>query len=872
MTIIYWNQEYKDVEEYLKTDISKGLSNEEAQKRLREYGYNQLKEQNKKSLFLMFLDQFKDFMVLILLAATIISLLLGEVTDAVIMIVVVVLNGILGMLQENRAEKSLEALKKLTSPTARVIRSGKVVDIPTSQLVPGDIVYLEAGNFVPADGRLFEATNLRIDESALTGESVPVDKDIKALKAEELPLGDRINMAYMGTVVAYGRGRMIVTDTGMNTEMGKIAEFIDSQDTAATPLQRRLEELGKYLGVGVLLICFIIFITGILSRRPVFDMFMTAVSLAVAAIPEGLPAIVTITLAIGVQKMIKKKAIIRKLPAVETLGSASVICTDKTGTLTQNRMTVMKLYTNDKVYSDINGIFKSEGSTDNEVKFLLECAALCTDAFIDEDGREIGDPTEVAIVMAAKSAGIRKQDIEEIKPRVDEVPFDSDRKMMTTVHRDEKGYKVITKGAPDNVIDRCTSLYLNGDILPLYDSIKEKIKAVNEEMAKGALRVLAVAYKDLDDIESQGEFEYDLTFIGLIGMIDPPREEVKESVRLCKKAGIKPVMITGDHLVTAVAIGKELGIYNAGDEAVTGVQLNELTDEELDKQVKNISVYARVSPEHKVRIVKAWQNNGAVVAMTGDGVNDAPALKQADIGAAMGMTGTDVAKGAADMILTDDNFATIVSAVQEGRTIYENIRKSIHFLLSCNVGEIVVIFVAVMLGMPMPLKPIHILWINLLTDSFPALALGVEPPAPDVMDKKPRPKGESIFAHGLWWKITLQGILIGLLTLVAFRLGLMKNNLITARTMAFSTLVLTQLFQALNVRAETSLLKIGLFSNRYMTYSIILSAVLMFIVVLTPLRTYFGVSVLNATDWGIVFILSLSILIITEVIKYFKKP
>ncbi|OXT06113.1 ATPase [Thermoanaerobacterium thermosaccharolyticum] len=863
-----WILDIDEVSSNLKTDVNNGLSTEEANKRLEKYGPNNLSEKNKRTVLSMLLDQFKDYMVIILIIASIVSLFLGEITDAVIILFIILLNAFLGMIQENNAEKSLESLKKLSAPVSRVLRDGKVIEIESQYLVPGDVVFLEAGNFVPADGRIIESANLKIDESALTGESIASEKIAGKLSDKNLNIGDRINMVYMGTIVTYGRGLFVVTETGMDTEMGKIAKMLDNEDKVKTPLQIKLEQLGKYLGTGALIICAIIFIIGVMEKRPVFDMFMTSVSLAVAAIPEGLPAIVTITLALGVQKMIKRNAIIRKLPAVETLGSANVICSDKTGTLTQNKMTVVKIYT-DFEELDLNDHY------DNKADFLLECSTLCTDAFIDDKGKSFGDPTEVAIVSAFEKNLSKKSDLENKYPRVAEIPFDSDRKMMTTIHKAHgNNYKVITKGAFDNVIERCKYILKDGKIVNLADDDKSKIKLENEKLGNNALRVLAISYKNADNIPERlnsDDVEKDLIFIGLLGMIDPPREEVKDSVKICKMAGIKPVMITGDHKITAMAIAKELGILNEGDMAVTGRELEAMTDDELYKKVKDISVYARVSPEHKMRIVKAWQRNNAVVAMTGDGVNDAPALKQADIGAAMGITGTDVAKDSADMVLTDDNFATIVAAIEEGRTIYENIKKSIHYLLSCNIGEILVLLIATLAGMPMPLKPIHILWVNLVTDSLPALALGVEPADKDIMTKKPRPKNENIFADGLMFRIPIEGIMIGLVSFIAFLFGL-RENLTNARTMAFAVLTFSQLSQAMNVRSNKSIFKVGLLKNKYMVLALAVSIFLQLVVILTPLNAIFDIKNINIYDWDIIVLLSLSPIIIMEIVKalFFK--
>ncbi|MEW9082855.1 calcium-transporting P-type ATPase, PMR1-type [Caldanaerobacter subterraneus] len=865
----YWNMPIEEIKKELETDDVYGLTQEQVNERLLKHGKNILREKERKSIFSLFIEQFKDYMVLILIVASIISFFLGETTDASIILAIVILNALLGTVQENKAEKSLEALKKLSQPLAKVIRDGKVMEVEASSLVVGDVVLIEAGNIIPADGRLVEAKNLKVDESILTGESVPVEKVDTVIEKEDIPLGDRFNLVYMGTTVTYGRGKFIVTATGMDTEMGKVASLIENERDVKTPLQLKLEELGKYLGTAAILISGIMFGVGVLQKRPIFDMFMTAVSLAVAAIPEGLPAIITITLALGVQKMSKKNAIIRKLPAVETLGSTSVICSDKTGTLTQNKMTVVKFYVNDRKVNAQKDEVKQEDY------FLLKNAALCTDAFIDEEGKGIGDPTEVAIVAALNDlVGLKKADIEKEFPRVAEIPFDSDRKMMSTIHMvDKEGFRLITKGAPDNIIKRCKYILKENKILPFDEIEKNKLSSINEEMGGEALRVIAVAYKDIKEIPenlSSDEMEKDLIFIGLIGMIDPPRREAKHSVEICKKAGIKPVMITGDHKITASAIARELGILEDNDEAVTGEDLDRISDDELAERIKRISVFARVSPEHKMRIVKAWQKRGAVVAMTGDGVNDAPALKQADIGVAMGITGTDVAKEAADMVLTDDNFATIVAAVEEGRTIFANIKKAIHYLLSCNFGEIVTLFIATILGMPMPLKPVHILWVNLITDSLPALALGFEPPERDIMEKKPRPKGESIFAGGLAYRILFEGMLIGLVTLIAFVIGL-KQNIETARTMAFAVLTLSQLAQALNVRSDKSIFKIGLFTNKYMIFALIVAILLQVILIVTPLNAVFGLKNINVYDWDIIIAMAILPLLVMEVVKFFKK-
>lgn len=862
----------EEVEELLSTSFSKGLSKDEVYRRLEKYGPNELKEKGRKTIFQMFLDQFKDFMIAVLIVAAIISALLGEITDAIIILLIVVLNAVLGVVQENKAEQSLEALKKMASPTAKVIRNGMLDVVPASQLVPGDVVVLEAGDFVPADIRLIETSNLKIEEAALTGESVPVEKFSERLEKEDVPLGDRVNMAYSGSIVTYGRGKGIVVGTGMNTEMGKIAEMIQTGEETVTPLQKRLEVVGKTLGTVALAICGVIFIVGILYGKEIFQMFLTSVSLAVAAIPEGLPAIVTIVLAVGVQRMARRNAIIRKLPAVETLGSATVICSDKTGTLTQNRMTVEQVYYNGK-FLNVNKLEGQDG-LDDHIKLLITTGVLCNDTQIVAEGenkKTIGDPTETALVQLGLKVGLDKDILDANMPRVDELPFDSERKLMTTVHKLEKGYRVFTKGAPDRLILRCNRILLDGKIVDLSEDYLEQIQKANNDMASLALRVLGMAYKDLEDLsytDKEKDLENGLIFVGLVGMIDPPRPEAKEAIKICQRAGIKPVMITGDHKITAVAIARQLGILKRDEEAITGVELDRLSDEEFKERVKDFSVYARVSPEHKVRIVKAWQVWGEIVAMTGDGVNDAPALKIADIGAAMGKVGTDVAKEAADMVLTDDNFATIVAAVEEGRIIFANILKAIQYLLSCNVGEILVIFIATMLNWEEPLVPIHILWINLVTDSFPALALGMEPAERDIMDKKPRDPNARIFSRGMVRRIVYQGFLTGILTLTAFTIGL-KDGLDVGRTMAFAALTFGELVHVLNVRSNKySIFKIGFFTNRYAVGAMAISGLLQILVMAVPfLSDVFNVTALNLKHWMWVAILALARLVVVEIVK-----
>lgn len=855
----FYSVSTEDVLKKLKTEKA-GLSSQEAKQRLERDGFNELKEKKGETLFQMFIDEFKDFMIMILLIAAVVSALIGEVTDAIIIIAIVILNALLGVFQENKANQSLKALKKMTKPNARVIRDGKVLVIPTRELVQGDIVEIEAGDFVPADGRLVEVANLKVNESSLTGESVPVEKQTDSLEGDDVPIGDRLNMVFTGTTVVYGRGKMVVAGTGMNTEMGSIASMMDEEKTM-TPLQVRLAELGKTLGIASLAICAVIFFIGFIRGTPPMEMFMTAISLAVAAIPEGLPAIVTITLSIGVQRMVKRNTIVRKLPAVETLGSANVICTDKTGTLTLNQMTVKNIYVN-------NEIKKIEDARDEESKKLIIMSALCCDAKLGEDGKGVGDPTEVALVAALRDLGKEKDQVEGPHPRVDELPFDSDRKLMTTVHKTDQGYVAITKGALESVMPLCISIEDGNKTKDIGSGDKERVDKANTDIAQNGMRVLALGYKMLPDLNyNKDDLEGGLTFLGLIGMIDPPRPEVKDAVKECDRAGITTVMITGDHKLTAEAIAKELGILHEGEEVVTGRELENMSDAELDERVKKIRVYARVSPAHKVRIVKAWQKNKAVVGMTGDGVNDAPALSQADIGAAMGITGTEVAKEAADMVLTDDNFATIVSAIEEGRTIYANIRKSIRFLLSCNFAEIITVLLANVLGLGQPLLPIHLLWINLVTDSMPALGLGMEPPSPDVMDAKPRARDESVFADGLGLQMLIEGIIMGTLSISAFMIG-RRYSIEIAETMTFMTLVFLELIHSLDARSNReSIFKLGFTTNKFLLFSLLLGVGLQLLLEIPLLSEVFKISSLGGMQWLYVLGLSLLILLVAEVEK-----
>ena len=861
--------ELSELIEDLRVNPEQGFTKEEVINIEKQFGKNELEGEKRTSLFKKFISQFKDFMVIILLVAAIISGIFGELKDTFIIGIVVLLNAILGLAQESKAEKSLDALKNMTIPISKVLRDGRVKEINSKDIVPGDIVILEAGDYVPADGRIVENASLKVEESALTGESLPVSKDIKIPEGENIPIGDRNNMVFSTSMVTHGRGKFIVTSTGMNTEIGKIAHMIKNEEKAQTPLQQKLEELGKWLGILALLICLSIFVLGYFQGRPPLDMFMLSVSLAVAAIPEGLPAIVTIVLSLGVQRMIKKNAIIRRLPAVETLGSASVICSDKTGTLTQNKMTATVLYTYNKVIEVDELDIKK-----HDVNLSITASVLCNDATIEENENEkntIGDPTEVALIVLGYKKGLFKKDLESEMKRVREIPFDSNRKLMSTIHSYNGDYRVFTKGAPDVLLDRCSKLLTDDSLNELNDEVKKEILEQYKLMASEGLRVLAIAYKDILDIPDKittNNIEKDLVFTGLIGMIDPPRDEVRDAVLKCKNAGIKPVMITGDYKITAITIGKNLKILNDEEEAIEGKDLDNLTEEELSNNISKYSIFARVSPEHKVRIVKAWQNNGNIVAMTGDGVNDAPSLKSANIGCAMGITGTDVSKEASDMILTDDNFSTIVSAVEEGRSIYDNIKKSIHYLLSCNIGEIIALFVAILLNLPSPLLPIHILWINLVTDSFPALSLGVEPSEKNIMERKPRDPGKSIFSEGLGLSIVIKGIIIGTVTLLAFNTG-RKINLETGRTMAFITLSFSQFGNSLSIRSlDKSLFKIGFFTNKYLIGALSLSTALMLSVIFIPfLREIFELTTLAYNSWIYILLYSMLPLILGELYK-----
>ncbi len=819
-----------------------GLSSDEAGKRLEEYGHNELEEKKKKTPFMMFLDQFKDFMIMILIAAAIVSGFIGELFDTLAIIVIVIINAVIGFIQEYRAEKAMEALKKMAAPAALALRDAKPVNIPASDLVPGDVVLLEAGRIVPADIRLTESAQLKVEESSLTGESVPVDKTTETLKESSIPLGDRRNMVFKGTTVSYGRGSGIVVSTGMETELGKIATLLQEEEEVKTPLQKRLTTFGQKLGMAVLAICAIVFVTGILRGEQTILMFLTAVSLAVAAIPEALPAVVTISLALGAKKMVRQNSLVRKLPAVETLGSVTYICSDKTGTLTLNKMTVEEIYVNNKIVgvrgqgSEVSK--ESQSPIPDPQSLLFTALALSNDALFDKDGKVIGDPTEIALFDIADRNGFNKQELEKEIPRVSEIPFDSDRKCMTTFHKqsaEKTEYISFTKGAIEVLIDKSDNI-MTAEGLKAID--KDEIHRVSERMAADGLRVLCIAmrrWESLPEEMSHENAETGLTILGLTGMMDPPREEAKDAVSICKAAGIKPVMITGDHPITARTIAKRLGILEDDSKAIiTGRELEKLSLEEFEERVEHIRVYARVAPEQKIKIVKALQDKGEFVAMTGDGVNDAPALKRADIGIAMGITGTDVAKEASHMILLDDNFATIVKAVKEGRRIYDNIRKVIKYLLSTNSGEVWTIFLAPFIGLPLPLLPIHILWINLMTDGLPALALTVEPEEGDVMKRPPRHPKENIFAHGLGFFAIWVGLLMAAIVL-SIQAWSIRHGDAHWQTMVFTALCFTQLFNVLAIRSEReSLFKIGLFSNKALLGAVILSVVLQLAVIYIP--------------------------------------
>ena len=837
---------YQKIADTFGTDIKKGLDSVQVKKQLDKYGRNSLTQKKKQGIFIRFLLQFKDFMVLILLIASGISFFTafmsddGDFIDPVMILLIVIVNAIVGTVQECRAEKAIDALKKLSSPHSRVIRNGNIQNVPSDEMAVGDIVLLETGDMVCADCRIIDSSSLKADESSLTGEAVPAEKH-DGILAEDTPLADRHNMLFSSSFITSGHCTAIVVATGMNTQVGKIAEMIDNEETPETPLQKSLAKTGKILGISALAICVVIFILGIIQNVPPLEMFMIAISLAVAAIPEGLPAVVTIVLALGVRKMALHRAIVRHLPAVETLGSASVICSDKTGTLTQNKMTVAEIDSADK-------------------NLTLELSALCNNSILHETKsgfRAEGDPTETALVTACAKSGISKNQLEKNYPRIYEVPFDSKKKYMITVHKYGNGYRVIIKGACDVILPMCR------------DVNKSRVLLMNDSLAQRAMRVIAVAYRDFAVMPSETELDRNLTFSGLIGMTDPPRPQVKSAVSMCHKAGIHTVMITGDHITTAKAIAKEVGIYKDGDKAVTGSELDLIPQKELERDIYKYTVFARVSPEHKVRIVKAFQSRGAVTAMTGDGVNDAPALRCADIGCAMGLNGTDVAKNSADMILTDDNFATIVEAVEQGRGIFENIRKTVHFLLSSNIGEILTVLCAFLLKLPSPLLAIQLLWVNLVTDSLPALALGAEPARDDIMEK-PSDTSHSIFSGGAGKSIVIEGCFIGALAFLAFTIGRVYFDTNTGRTMTFAVLSMSQLVHSFNLRSEKSLFKTGISGNPKLIFAFMAGMVMQISVISVPfLAEIFKAVPLTAFQWLIVAGLSLIPLLVVETEKKF---
>ncbi|NLH24677.1 MAG: calcium-translocating P-type ATPase, PMCA-type [Bacteroidales bacterium] len=864
----FYNLSVEQLLDQYGTALDSGLQDGEVKRRLSEAGYNRLLTKKQKSSLRIFLEQFKSSMVVILLVAAIISGVIGTLEgeglmETFVILAILIINAVIGTVQEIKAQSSLEALNKMSSPRSKVLRNGQVYEIDSVEIVPGDIVVLDTGDIIPADLRLIETVNLKIQESALTGESVPVDKTVAPLEGQDIPLGDRHNMAFSTGIVTYGRGKGLVVATGMKTEVGRIAHMLQHTKETETPMGKRLRGLGKVLGYVALAICGVIFLVGVLYGNNWFDMFMMAVSLAVAAIPEGLQIVSTIVLAIGVQRMVKFNAIVRTLPSVETLGSTTVICSDKTGTLTQNKMSIVEAWP--------DGL-DSNGTT------LLEVSLLCTDAHLKMlPGGEYetsGDPTETAIIHAGLGLNLNKNDLEKQFPRVEEVPFDSERKRMATINRMEGGrLRVNVKGGLDEMLGVTTRILINGKERPITQEDRDAIEKENSRMALSALRVLAVGYRYIDAVPSPANattVEKDLVFTGLLGMIDPARAEVPEAVKKCQTAGIRPVMITGDHRVTAVAIAGEIGIYKPGDKAITGSELSLVSDQDLYRNVRDYSVYARVAPEHKVRIVTAWQSQGQIVAMTGDGVNDAPALKQADIGISMGITGTEVAKDASDVILTDDNFATIVRAVEEGRRIYDNILKAIQFLLSANVGEVLLIFIASVLNLGNPLSPILILWINLVTDSLPALALSMDPAEKDIMTRKPRNPGKGFFTRGMIWRIFYQGVTIGLISLAAYLVGYHDGGDALGRTMAFTVLGFSQLFHVRNLHSNRlSSFKSSFLSNKALLGAITISALMMFAVLVIPgMMNIFGTVAMDTVHWLITAGLSLVPILVVEVVKW----
>lgn len=870
----WYHKSIDEVCRELDTDPKRGLSSQEARIRLEKYGPNELAQKKGPSIFQMFLEQLKDYMVIILLIASVISIFLGEITDSLIIIAIVIINACLGVFQEYRASKALEALKKMSAPNAKVLRDGETLTIPSRELVPGDVVILETGDYMPADLRLISTVNLKVEEAALTGESVPVEKHADAVFEGEVALGDQKNLGFMSTVITYGRGAGVVTKTGMNTVIGGIAAMIQEAEEEDTPLQKKLKQMGKLLGTGCLVICALVFVLGLARGEEVLHMFMTAISLAVAAIPEGLPAVVTIVLAIGMQRLVKRNAIMKKLHAVETLGGTTVICSDKTGTLTQNQMTIVKMYipgreisVEGEGYKPVGRMYEGDKPIDLErepaLRRLLEVQALCNDARLEnqaggaaEEWRIVGDPTEGAMIVAAAKAGIGREEINGRYPRINEIPFDSARKLMTTFHRTNEGpVLACTKGAPDILIERCTKIMRgDGTIEPITDEDKSAVLEENHKLASEALRVLAMAFKELEAVAedpTSEEYEKDLVFCGLVGMIDPPRPEAIEAVKICKTAGIRVVMITGDYKDTAAAIARQLGIIDESSRVLDGAELNKLSEEEFAEAVKTVNVYARVSPEHKVRIVQTIKKHGNIAAMTGDGVNDAPALKRADIGIAMGITGTDVTKESADMIITDDNFASIVSAVEEGRVIFSNIRKFVFFLMSCNVGEVIIIFVSMLLGWPIPLLPIHLLWVNLLTDAFPALALGTEKMEPGLMQQKPRDPQAAIIDKSMIVSIIVQSAVMTAAILGSFYIGWTSGGEVLGRTYALMTMCLSEILRAYTCRSEKhTAFKLGFFGNSKLNLATIGCLFLLVIIVLVPgLRDIFSLAKLSLHDW-----------------------
>lgn len=894
---MWFTKSQNDVLKELNVDPKVGLTTDEVNNRLEKYGQNKLKGKAKKTLLQLFIAQLQDILIYVLIAAAVINLIVDirhGWTDALIIMAVVLINAIVGVVQESKAEKALEALQQMTTPKSLVRRNGEVIEVNSEDLVPGDILVIDAGRFIPADVRLIESANLQIEESALTGESVPSEKNADFItKDEKIPVGDKENMAFMSTMATYGRGEGVVVATGMETEIGKIAKILDEDENTLTPLQIKLDELGKILGYIAMGICTVIFVVGIIQKRPVLGMFMTSISLAVAAIPEGLVAIVAIVLAMGVNKMSKKNAIVRKLPAVETLGAVNIICSDKTGTLTQNKMTVVKTYTLDNL-REVPSKGRDFVANKDETE-LIRSFVLCSDASID-NGQDIGDPTEIALVVLGDRFNLEKNTLNTKYKRVSENPFDSDRKLMSTLNEETDGkYRVHTKGAIDNILLRADKILLDGKIVVLTEEMKEKILKVATEMSDDALRVLGVAFKDVDTVIAPEEMEKELVVVGIVGMIDPPRTEVKDSITEAKNAGITPIMITGDHKNTAVAIAKELGIATDISQSLTGAEIDELSDKEFSENIGKYKVFARVSPEHKVKIVRAFKQKGNIVSMTGDGVNDAPSLKFADIGVAMGITGTDVSKGASDMILTDDNFTTIVHAIEEGRNIYNNIKKTIIFLLSCNLGEIICIFLSTLLNWDLPLIATQLLWVNLVTDTLPALALGIDPGDKDVMKRSPRNPKESFFSEGAGVRAVIGGTLIGLLTLVAFYLGISETGMIgnlgqlealakagnvaakhaltQGRTMAFIVLTVSQLFYSLTMRnSQKTIFEIGIFKNKYLIGSIIIGIVLQIgLTSFAPIAQIFKVTNISFGNWDIVLMFTLIPFAVNEVIKLISR-